>query len=716
MNTEAISDGVADSDEVYCLLCEYAAPMPSQSIPAHMHTHKADLAHVHQWAKVGPVPVHESAANDDFSSSYFESKSTGDDPQRNCEKVDQALRVLQAFVNAADKQFSLPFVPKMQFKLFGSALLCPGETTDIAALINGLNQPSSRVVTLHNCTEADLEAVDAQKLQHPNADIQASKSRQTVAIRAKPGVSRERAKAEFDDTVRAISRCMSDTRDRRPRVSCTEDPDELMHFRDLSKKLKCLPMNTEVVRKGQATSIRLKKRPGPDKLSLACSSEEEAAKAVHLLGDVKTTPIRLRFERAKADLQFENELDTAHAAGFLYREGIEVVAHLPSVAAFNWEISGQEQQSGYLSSLYLRRIMETARVKTADGIMIPCGGMIFNAFGTIRRWAKLQGVTGVRGGYLSNFALAIMFAHYLVQEGISEHVDVADFTKKPHQIRDMEVVTEVHKSHLPYLTRICRGFFRYYADFPWNDQAVSPDLKKGEKVSPADMGFTPRLVFESMKNAGKKQQCYHAMVVFDPFEGVNAVRRLNAAKKIAVCGVLKFTHLALAAGRVGELFGGATSQLVAGSPQWQLIGMTEPPEAADELVAPYLTVGPRGHQLLCATATHCSICRLELAHYPFCSSSGRRHVTRQACEAALEAAMARFPFSALYPGVDPEVVPSATRGMYGRDLFFIALHPFFPRSAAASRKLVGEAEDRVDRLLLRDPAVAESDPWTVPSS
>eukprot|EP00659_Diplonema_papillatum_P022443 gene22443-34381_t len=310
-------------------------------------------------------------------------------------------------------------------------------------------------------------------------------------------------------------------------LTLTVTPTEAVILGDMQKQiLKKLLVKTELLADTTVPLLRIiaKTTYGDKPLLLFSSNQLRDLCASHV-------PHQACLHHYERTLQFENELAADEAYKICSRIDKKAKLYLPSVSRLSWDVSCRPE-FGPRNSALLQKILASA------------GHPAMTAACAIKRWGKQHGVADSRKGFLSSYAMVLMFCFYLYDAENLAFVDPST-VPEPSETSVMVPPPELTDAELRTCARYVCGFFAYYSKFDWKARAVTLNHHPSTVLSPLDLGFTPQRTFESL--AGSLRDHVHGLVtIMDPYEeGVNVARRINYSKRLYITGVLKFTYLAI---------------------------------------------------------------------------------------------------------------------------------------------------------------------------
>ncbi|KAF8305747.1 hypothetical protein TcBrA4_0038930 [Trypanosoma cruzi] len=227
---------------------------------------------------------------------------------------------------------------------------------------------------------------------------------------------------------------------------------------------------------------------------------------------------------------------------------------LPDIFSLDFDISCRPL--GVRNSWFMRQYFSQHPVARA--------GLAF-----LKRWSKQSGINNALRGYLTSYAIMVLWAYYLLRRGLVEYVDPASLSLTP-SIAQLEV------SYLPLLRddgdggesmrsvsqsptlepireelgSCVAGFFSFYACFPWEELVVSLRARDGD-VTRESLGWVEDSEVKSIK---LRDRVWYRMCIEDPYEdNLNLGRHLSPKKFAFVQSQFVVAHSFLMRGRPERL-------------------------------------------------------------------------------------------------------------------------------------------------------------------
>ena len=211
---------------------------------------------------------------------------------------------------------------------------------------------------------------------------------------------------------------------------------------------------------------------------------------------------------------------------------------VPTSLKGKWDITARPHY-GPRNSTLLKRILQSA------------GEPAFVACSMIKKWGKVHGVSNSRAGFLSSYALVLMFCFYLQRAG---HAKYVEHTSVHHasQLSACPVPQRLSQEERLVCRDLLLGFFRFYTHFDWSKHAVTLRVAPSEEVTSEELGFTLAKVITKLRGH-KKDHSHVLMVVHDPYEEVNCTRRISYPKFLFVSALFRASYALLSAEDTSQL-------------------------------------------------------------------------------------------------------------------------------------------------------------------
>lgn len=169
----------------------------------------------------------------------------------------------------------------------------------------------------------------------------------------------------------------------------------------------------------------------------------------------------------------------------------KVNARLPELFGVDFDISARP--FGVRNSCLLRAYMMQDHIFRAGNLFI-------------KKWSKACGINNSRAGYLTSYAMSVLWVYYLLRCGEARFVDPNSIPEFPDPDASQESVQYLplwpesseseEARQIQRLGSLVQGFFRFFAeDFDWTHDVVSicEDCSNGTNVVSLDsLGWKPR--------------------------------------------------------------------------------------------------------------------------------------------------------------------------------------------------------------------------------
>ena len=248
--------------------------------------------------------------------------------------------------------------------------------------------------------------------------------------------------------------------------------------------------------------------------------EKEIERGVHV--------VLLEFEKPSSAV---NVLLMAEQMGWSFDRVGSVTLGLPSCLAGRWHITVRPHLGPRNTSL-IKQILGSCQ--NAEVATVACC--------VVKRWGKLHNVSDSRHGYLSSYALLLMFCFYLQQRGVARYI-VPDSVQPITDLRECPQPRLLDDMERQEVKDLVVGFFEYYAKFDWG-RVVTFREEPSSVLTMEQAGLTHTASLKTFPL--KKAAHVHAwMGIADPYEDTNTARRVSVAKFHYISGVIAATALCL---------------------------------------------------------------------------------------------------------------------------------------------------------------------------
>ncbi|RNF22912.1 putative terminal uridylyltransferase 3 [Trypanosoma conorhini] len=227
---------------------------------------------------------------------------------------------------------------------------------------------------------------------------------------------------------------------------------------------------------------------------------------------------------------------------------------LPDIFSIDFDVSCRPL--GVRNSWFMRQYLSQRPVARA--------GLAF-----LKRWSKRSGINNGLRGYLTSYAVTILWVYYLLRRGVLQYVDPALIHPVPSTTQQevpyipllgdewtggasMESVSE--SSALAELREelgsCVAGFFAFYLAFPWDERVVSLRVSHGD-VTRESLGWLQAA--EVLSNR-LRERVWYRMCIEDPYEDdLNLGRHLSPDKFAFVLSQFVVALGCVVGGRPGRL-------------------------------------------------------------------------------------------------------------------------------------------------------------------
>eukprot|EP01062_Namystynia_karyoxenos_P066121 TRINITY_DN60128_c0_g1_i1.p1 TRINITY_DN60128_c0_g1~~TRINITY_DN60128_c0_g1_i1.p1 ORF type:complete len:817 (+),score=248.72 TRINITY_DN60128_c0_g1_i1:104-2452(+) len=163
----------------------------------------------------------------------------------------------------------------------------------------------------------------------------------------------------------------------------------------------------------------------------------------------------------------------------------------------------------------------------------------------VQRWGERHGVTDAAQGFLSPYCLALLAAHYLLRATGAPYVD-------PGAADPGNAATPLpapSPGDVQAAAQLTRGFFAYYAAFPWDHEAVA--LHSPVPVSRAETGWSEEVCRSTLASPQVEYHEHMEMCIVCPTTGCNVAQRVTAPRASFIRGLMVLSHALLSHPRPG---------------------------------------------------------------------------------------------------------------------------------------------------------------------
>ncbi|CCW64731.1 unnamed protein product [Phytomonas sp. EM1] len=157
----------------------------------------------------------------------------------------------------------------------------------------------------------------------------------------------------------------------------------------------------------------------------------------------------------------------------------------------------------------------------------------------LKKWSKQCGINNSRRGYLTSYAINVMWVYFLLRSGHAEFVDplkVSEFpTESQLSVTYMPLweryAEDDHTEYISRLGKLLFSFFEFYTWFDWERHVISirKDCSDAKNISTkVDFGWEKSRDVDLIK---LKDRIFHGICIDDPYEkDLNLGRHLSPMK------------------------------------------------------------------------------------------------------------------------------------------------------------------------------------------
>ncbi|KAH9588607.1 PAP/25A-associated [Trypanosoma melophagium] len=149
----------------------------------------------------------------------------------------------------------------------------------------------------------------------------------------------------------------------------------------------------------------------------------------------------------------------------------------------------------------------------------------------LKKWSKQSGINNPMRGFLTSYAVNVLWVSYLLHVGVVEFVDPASVPLLPEKAKEVSYMPLLPLQDPSYsslrLGELLAGFFEHYSGFAWDTRVASLRVPSGS-VCRSDLGW----VLEREVLAPRpRDRVWYRLCVEDPYEADrNLARHLSPVK------------------------------------------------------------------------------------------------------------------------------------------------------------------------------------------
>lgn len=160
--------------------------------------------------------------------------------------------------------------------------------------------------------------------------------------------------------------------------------------------------------------------------------------------------------------------------------------------------------------------------------LVRCGSVF------LKHWSKASGINNSKKGYLTSYAVNVMWIHYLIQKEHVDFIDPSSITSSLDGKGDLSYVPMVPKGNdndldtfATELGLLVQGFFFYYSfEFNWRDEVITVSRKGLTKK--LDLKWTEE---NEVMSSVFRERVWYRFCIEDPFEpNLNLGRHVSPIK------------------------------------------------------------------------------------------------------------------------------------------------------------------------------------------
>lgn len=232
-----------------------------------------------------------------------------------------------------------------------------------------------------------------------------------------------------------------------------------------------------------------------------------------------TTKYKLQVEfpdGAEALQHYMRDFDLFLPRQIKYQKAWARFGYRPSIFCIDFDLSTRAH--GVRNSWLLRRYME-------QDSLIRCGSVY------IKHWSKRSGINNSMKGYLTSYAVNIMWIYFLLMKKVAKFVDphsILPSLDDKSQVTYIPMLPKNHNAKFDQsLGELVAGFFHFYAiEFDWKRDVISvnyPHLLSKEELKWVESNEVKSLIF--------RERVWYRLCIEDPFEeDLNLGRHVSPIK------------------------------------------------------------------------------------------------------------------------------------------------------------------------------------------
>eukprot|EP01061_Rhynchopus_euleeides_P010011 TRINITY_DN19344_c0_g1_i1.p1 TRINITY_DN19344_c0_g1~~TRINITY_DN19344_c0_g1_i1.p1 ORF type:complete len:947 (+),score=114.45 TRINITY_DN19344_c0_g1_i1:109-2949(+) len=218
-----------------------------------------------------------------------------------------------------------------------------------------------------------------------------------------------------------------------------------------------------------------------------------------------------------------------HTKGSPALRGLYVRLVTPPSLVGMWDITARPQYGPRNSALF-RAILQSA----SEPALVACC--------MVKKWGKLHTIADARNGWMSSYALVMLFCFYLQQRNEAKYVRHSDITLSV-DLTHSPIPKVLDAAERLKARDLVIGFFQFYTNYDWN-RVVTFRVPPEVVQSMQGLGYTHAASYRSLEH-NRRLHVYAWMGIEDPYEDINVARRMSYPKLQFFKGLLKGTYLSL---------------------------------------------------------------------------------------------------------------------------------------------------------------------------